>query len=235
MQLTCTACTSTSLWRMICCQMLTASSCLRWVGGWAGGRAGGRAVCHCRLTKKEEEAAQLRPVACINHDSCSRPAAMYCTGAAVNNPCPSRARPCQLPVPQEQQRQGAGGSLMLFKHSIVVVDEEDRAWPVQVGDMAPAGTALPQLQGRPQTAGPTCQHSLPVYVVRQPPVRLAATSTCCCPPPLPALQYEGFMSAGQRHLRLGAGWRYLCRANAAAVGKHILPDCVAPATEHTCL
>ena len=27
------------------------------------------------------------------------------------------------------------------------------------------------------------------------------------------------MSAGQRHLRLGAGWRYLCRANTAAVGE----------------
>ena len=111
---------------------------------------------------------------------------MYCTGAAVNNPCPSRACPCQLLVPQEQQRQGIGGSLMLFKHSIVVVDEEDRAWPVQVGDMAPAGTALPQLQSRPQTAGPTFQHSLPVYVVRQPPIRLAATSSCCCHPRCPA-------------------------------------------------
>ena len=41
----------------------------------------------------------------------------------------------------------------------------------------------------------------------------------CWRPPLAALQYEGFMSAGQRHLRLGAGWRYLCRANAAAVGE----------------
>ncbi len=39
-----------------------------------------------------------------------------------------------------------------------------------------------------------------------------------CFAPLPGLQYEGFMSAGQRHLRLGAGWRYLCRANNAAVG-----------------
>lgn len=38
-------------------------------------------------------------------------------------------RACVL---QEQQRQGSGGSLMLFKHSIVVVDEQDRAWPVQV-------------------------------------------------------------------------------------------------------
>lgn len=39
------------------------------------------------------------------------------------------------------------------------------------------------------------------------------------------------MSAGQRHLRLGAGWRYLCRANSAAVGKrgllHGLAICLA--------
>ncbi|KAI7844704.1 hypothetical protein COHA_001792 [Chlorella ohadii] len=62
---------------------------------------------------------------------------------------------------KEPARQGTGASVTLFKHSIVVVDEQDRAWPVQ---------------------------------------------------------YEGFMSAGQRHLRLGAGWRYMCRANNAAVG-----------------
>ena len=33
---------------------------------------------------------------------------------------------------QEAQRQGSGASVTLFKHSIVVVDEQDRAWPVQV-------------------------------------------------------------------------------------------------------
>lgn len=37
-------------------------------------------------------------------------------------------------------------------------------------------------------------------------------------PRSPSPQYEGFTSSGQRHLRLGAGWRYLCRANNAAVG-----------------
>ena len=40
--------------------------------------------------------------------------------------------PAPLAILQDQQQQGAAGSLMLFKHSIVVVDEQDRAWPVQV-------------------------------------------------------------------------------------------------------
>ncbi len=48
---------------------------------------------------------------------------------------------------------------------------------------------------------------------------LLCTALRLRPPVPPCLQYEGFMSAGQRHLRLGAGWRYLCRANVASVGE----------------
>ena len=71
--------------------------------------------------------------------------------------------PCSAEL-QEALRQSGGTSMLLFKFAILLVDEHDRAWPVQ---------------------------------------------------------YEGFMSAGQRHLRLGAGWRYLCRANAVAVGERV--------------
>ena len=52
------------------------------------------------------------------------------------------------------------------------------------------------------------------------PLFTTACQLAAPPHPFPAaLQYEGFMSAGQRHLRLGAGWRYMCRANNAAVGE----------------
>lgn len=144
--------------------------------------------------------------------------------------CAHRAAAALLPprIAQELQRQGAGGSLLLFKHSVVVVDGEDRAWPVQVGRGMPqhvaghakrAGRSVGGVGARAVllSTAPGCMHPL----VRGPCPLCAGPPTLCfspAAPAAPAVQYEGFMSAGQRHLRLGAGWRYLCRANNVTVG-----------------
>lgn len=64
---------------------------------------------------------------------CSRAGWHHCRSQPCSSKRPHHAAPLLPPHGvQEQQRQGSGGSLLLFKHSIVVVDEQNRAWPVQV-------------------------------------------------------------------------------------------------------
>ena len=108
-----------------------------------------------------------------------------------------------MPLPQEQQRQGTGGSLMLFKHSILMVDAEDRAWPVQVGDSLGAcafptcnasrkqqphpcsapcrlpSTAAAPPQQQQQSAAPTMADVLPLPVTPGLPALPRSTKASC--------------------------------------------------------
>lgn len=146
-------------------------------------------------------------------------------------PSPRQAAVALDPPPPHASRLGGSSTYtQLFKQRLTIIDESDRAWPVQVrGGAAAGGRCGEQRQGPesglPQSAGiGSTLHALGMHTA----------ASCSVPPftvltpflrPSPA-QYEGFLSSGQRHYRLTSGWVGLMRAQQVGIGAcGLLPLC----------
>lgn len=123
------------------------------------------------------------------------------------------------PPPPSSSRLGGGSTyIQLFKQRLTVVDEGNRAWPVQV-------------RAVPRRRAYTTPHPADAHRTSPPPIfasgaLLGACSNLltlkraapCFSCPAAAAQYEGFLSSGQRHYRLTSGWVGLMRAQQVGIG-----------------